>query len=68
MGETALPKPDKRYKVGKIVKDSKGVFRGHPDTVELKRMPLPPNAPPHIQLNPPLVATIELARFLKGKL
>lgn len=62
-----LPKPDKRYKVGNIAKDNKGKFRGHPDTVELRPMPLPPGAPLHIQLNPPLVATIELARFLNRK-
>jgi hypothetical protein len=64
MKEILLPKSDRRYKPGSIKRDTKGRYRGHPDTVELKRMHLPPNAPPHIQLNPPLVAGIELARFL----
>lgn len=67
MGEIKLPKPDKRYKVGKIVEDGKGNYRGHPDTVELKRMPLPPQAPIHLQLNPPLVASRELASFLSAQ-
>lgn len=64
MGEVELPKPDRRYKVGRIAKDSRGNYRGHPDTVELKRMPVPPQAPLNIQLNPPLVASKELAKFL----
>ena len=59
-----LPKSDKRYRVGHIVKDKKGAYRGHPDTVKLKRMPVPPEAPIDIQLNPPLVAIKELAIFL----
>jgi hypothetical protein len=59
-----LPKPDNRYKPGKIVKDKKGMYRGHSQTVELKRMTVPSEAPAHVQLNPPLVATKELAEHL----
>lgn len=64
MNEIQLPKSDKRYGKGKIVKDSKGTFRGHPDTVELKSMSIPTSAPLHLQLSPPLIATAELAKFL----
>lgn len=64
MNEIQLPKPDKRYGNGKIGKDSKGTFKGHPETVELKRMSIPANSLLHIQLNPPLIATAELAKFL----
>lgn len=65
MREIELPKPDKRYRPGTITKDNKGAYRGHPDTVELKRMSVPLGAPLDIQLNPPLIATKELAEFLK---
>ncbi len=65
-GEIELPKSDKRYRVGNIQLDKKGRYRGHPDTVELKRMPLPPEAPLHIQLNPPLVMTADLVRHLNS--
>ena len=60
-----LPKADKRYKSGNIAKDSKGKYRGNPDTVTLRRMTIPEAAPIHMQLNPPLIATPELAEFIK---
>jgi len=59
-----LPKPDKRYKPGKIVRDKNGVFRGHPDSVTLKTA----NMPNELQLNPPLIATPELAKFIEKRL
>lgn len=64
-----LPKPDKRYNPGKIVKDKKGVYRGHPITVTPKRAEILNNA--HIDaikynLNPPIIVSGELAAFLKG--
>lgn len=68
MSNLILPKSDKRYKAGKISKDKKGMYRGNPVTVELKRMDIPQSAPIEMQLNPPLVASAELAAFLKGKI
>lgn len=62
-----LPKPDKRYKIGNIAKDKKGNYRGHPETVELKPMPLPPSAPYEVRLRPPLVMTADLVRHLKRR-
>ena len=67
MNHIEMPKSDKRYRIGNIAKDKNGRYRGNPATVELKRMPLPPEAPLHMQLNPPLVASIELARHLKRR-
>lgn len=64
MEPTELPKSDKRYKVGFIKQDKKGRWRGNPDTVELKRMVIPSSAPIHMQLNPPLVMTKELAKHV----
>lgn len=65
--EIELPKPDKRYKVGNIAKDSKGNLRGHPDTVSPKRMVVPTSAPIHMQLNPPIIVSKELARLIVPK-
>lgn len=62
-----LPKADKRYKPGNIAKDSKGKYRGHPDTVTLRRMTIPEAAPMYMQLNPPLIVTPELAEFIKER-
>lgn len=56
-----FPRADKRYKPGKITKDTKGKFRGHPETVQLKVMDLP-------TLNPPIVISRELARHLGEKI
>ena len=60
-----LPKADRRYKSGNIAKDSKGRYRGNPDTVTLRRMTIPEVAPMYMQLNPPLIVTPELAEFIK---
>ena len=68
---TELPKPDKRYKVGKIVKDKKGTYRGHPLTVIPKSMEIMNNLHRDniaLTLNPPIVISAELAEHLKGKL
>lgn len=59
-----LPKSDKRYRVGNIKTDNKGKARGNPETVELRPMPIPANAPIEMQLNPPLVISNELAEYL----
>ena len=66
-----LPKPDKRYKVGKIVKDKKGNYRGHPTTVIPKTMEILHAT--HIdalkyQLNPPKVVSGERADYIKENL
>jgi len=63
-----LPKSDKRYKVGNIQKDKRGNLRGNPETVELKRMEVPNNAPLYMQLNPPLTISPELAKIIEKKL
>lgn len=63
--ELKLPKPDKRYNKGKIVKDKNGRWRGNSDTVELRRMSIPASAPIEMQLNPPYIATDELADFIR---
>ena len=69
MGETIqLPKPDKRYKVGKIVKDKHGDYRGHPLTVIPKSVEILTNSyidNVAMQLNPPIVVSTELAELIK---
>lgn len=62
-----LPKPDKRYKLGRIAKDKKGKYRGHPDTVIPKVMEIPKNAPLSMQLNPPLLADQVLVAYMEKK-
>ncbi|RYF61360.1 MAG: hypothetical protein EOO27_02305 [Comamonadaceae bacterium] len=62
-----LPKPDRRYKVGKISADSKGNLRGHPDTVTVKRMDIPATAPEWMKLNPPMVVSEEFITSIKLK-
>ncbi|MBH1979953.1 hypothetical protein I8H89_00355 [Candidatus Saccharibacteria bacterium] len=65
-----LPKQDKRYKVGNISKDNKGKYRGHPDTVAVRfiEVGLERNAPTAMNMNPPIVVSDELGKFLKGQL
>lgn len=71
MNEIELPKSDKRYKPGKIVKDAKGKYRGHPLTVIPKTMEII-NSTHHdmlkYQLNPPIVISSELADYIAPKL
>lgn len=65
-----LPKPDKRYKVGKIVKDEKGAYRGHPLMVIPKRAEMLANQYHDniaYNLNPPIVISAELAVYLERK-
>jgi len=63
-----LPKSDKRFTTGKIVVDKHGRARGNPLTVELKTMDIPPTAPLSMQLNPPLIASQELAYYIEKEL
>lgn len=65
-----LPKPDKRYKVGKIVKDKKGNYRGHPTTVIPKTMDILTNI--HLDnyalsLYPPKIVSHELAEYITAQ-
>jgi len=53
-------KSDRRYKIGNV-KKVKGVWRGHPETMELKQMEVPAG----YILQPPMVISSELAGVLK---
>lgn len=57
-------KSDKRFKPGHIKRES-DVLRGHPDTMQIKRMEPPNTADPHLSLSPPLVVSAELAEALR---
>lgn len=61
-----LPKADNRYSKGKIVKDNNGNHRGHSKTVSLKVMDVPNTAPIEMQLNPPMIASPELVKYLES--
>jgi len=52
-------KSDRRYKPGNV-KKVKGVWRGHPDTIELRQLEVPPG----YMLRPPVVASSELVDAL----
>ena len=68
-----LPKPDKRYKKGKIKKDNKGVYRGNPETVTPKFIDLPYELTPNDMAlvsaaNPPMIVSPELAKYIQRKM
>jgi hypothetical protein len=52
-------KVDRRFKNGNI-KTTGNELRGNPETMELKRMDVPPGAPIEMQLNPPIIVSREL--------
>lgn len=63
-GKYVTYKPDRRYKTGNVKLDKKGVLRGNPDTVYLRRIESE-YADIQRQLNPPLVVSREFADALK---
>lgn len=65
-----LPKPDKRYKPGNIVKDKHGQYRGHPDTVTPKFLAVGTerNYPTASSLMPPVIVSKALGRHLGGNI
>lgn len=60
-----LPRADKRYKIGAIKLDKKGRLRGHPETVNVRFLKIPVDAPMSMQLNPPIIISAVLARSIK---
>ena len=64
-GQVITLRPDKRYKLGNVVKDKKGALRGHPKTIYMERYYADTVM---LQMNPPIVISSELGAAIKKEL